>query len=169
MKNIIIVLFALMLSFTSKADELSSRASIEKLMELTEVSKMMDSMQEQINLMFQGMSKQMNISGDEQVYFESYMKKVHTLLNEKMNWNTFKEPMINIYSRHFTEKEVQGLITFYRSDIGRSMTKKMPLVMQDSMIISQQLMKDFMPEVQSLAMELRASITQSRQKDQAVH
>jgi hypothetical protein len=94
------------------------------------------------------------------------MNKVSALLHEKMNWHSFKEPMIDIYSHNFTEAEIQGLITFYRSDIGRSMTKKMPLIIQNSIVLSQQLMQDFIPEVQSLAKELSVSIEQSRQKKQ---
>ncbi|MBA6382650.1 DUF2059 domain-containing protein [Colwellia sp. BRX10-6] len=166
MRRITMLLLVLMLSFTSKANDLSSRASIEKLMELTEVSKMIESMQSQVTLMFEGMSKKMNISNKEKVHFDKYMDKVNALLDEKMNWHSFKEPMIDIYSRNFTEAEIQGLITFYRSDIGRSMTKKMPLIIQDSIILSQQLMQDFIPEVKSLAKELSASIEQSRQKEQ---
>ncbi len=44
------------------ADDASSRKSLEKLMELTEVSKMMGSMKGQMGNMFNGMSKQMGIS-----------------------------------------------------------------------------------------------------------
>lgn len=43
------------------------------------------------------------------------------------------ELIVPIYQRHFTEAEVQGLITFYRSPAGRSFVEKLPRVTQESM------------------------------------
>jgi hypothetical protein len=162
MKNYALVLLLLITSLTANANETSSRESVEKLMELTEVSKMMDAMQQQVNNMFKGMSQQLGVSAEEKPKFDKYMTKVSELMNEYMNWSTFKEPMIDIYTKHFSEHEVQGLIKFYQSEIGQSMTKKMPLVMQDSMAVSQVLMKDLMPKIQSLAMQMKSDIEQSR-------
>ncbi|GAA6205351.1 DUF2059 domain-containing protein [Thalassotalea sp. SU-HH00458] len=162
MKIYSLALLLILTSIPSYANNTSSRASVEKLMELTEVSKMMDAMQHQVNNMFRGMSQQLGISEKEKPKFNKYMNKVSELMSEYMKWSTFKEPMIDIYTKHFSEKEVQGLIEFYQSDIGKSMTKKMPLVMQDSMVVSQTLMKDLMPKIQKLAMDMKSEIQQSR-------
>jgi hypothetical protein len=126
---------------------------------------MIDAMKEQIGGMFEGMSKQLGISENERPAFEKYMKKVGALLAEEMKWSTFKEPMIDIYTKHFSEHEVQGLIAFYSSDIGRSMTEKMPLVTQDSMLISQDMIKGLMPKIQDLAIEMKSDIKKSRSSE----
>jgi hypothetical protein len=163
MKIYILILILLFTSLQSQANNSSSRESVEKLMELTEVSKMMEAMQHQVQNMFNGMSKQLGVSEKEKPKFDKYMTQVSELMAEYMTWSTFKEPMIDIYTKHFSEHEVQGLITFYQSEIGQSMTKKMPLVMQDSMLVSQELMKDLMPKIQSLAMKMKSEIETSRQ------
>lgn len=163
MKKVYVLILTTLFMFNVSATELASKKSVEKLMELTEVSKMMDVMQGQIGNMFNGMSKQMNISEKEKPAFDKYMTKVGDLLAKDMNWDVFKEPMIEIYSKHFTEEEVKGLISFYQSDLGKSMTKKMPLIMSDSMLVSQELMKSFMPKIQALAMEMKKDIQKSRQ------
>jgi hypothetical protein len=164
MKKVYILILTTLFMFNVSATELASKKSVEKLMELTEVSKMMDAMQGQIGDMFNGMSKQMDISEKEKPAFDKYMKKVGDLLVKEMNWEAIKEPMIEIYSKHFTEEEVKGLISFYQSNLGKSMTKKMPLIMQDSMLVSQDLMKDFMPKIQALAIEMKKDIKKSRQE-----
>jgi len=164
MKTFILLCFISLVTFGSHAEQRSSKESVEKLMELTEVSKMIDAIQGQIGNMFNGMSKQMGISEKEKPAFDKYMIKVGALMEKDMNWKSIKEPMIEIYIKHFTEEEVKGLINFYQSDLGKSMTKKMPLIMQDSMLISQTLMKDFMPKIQKLAIEMKKDIQKSRQE-----
>ncbi len=163
MKKVYVLVLTALFMLNVSATELASKKSVEKLMELTEVSKMMGAMQGQISNMFNGMSKQMNISEKERPAFDQYMKKVGDLLAKDMNWDVFKEPMIEIYTKHFTEEEVKGLISFYQSNLGKSMTKKMPLIMQDSMLVSQELMKNFMPKIQALAIEMKNDIQKSRQ------
>lgn len=162
MKIYSIILLLLLTPLHIQANDTSSRESVEKLMELTEVSKMMEAMQHQVNNIFKGMSKQLGVSDEEKPKFDKYMAQVSELMAEYMKWSTFKEPMIDIYTKHFSEREVQGLIKFYQSEVGQSMTKKMPLVMQDSMLVSQELMKSLMPKIQSLAMQMKSEIEESR-------
>ena len=82
-----------------------------------------------------------------------------------MTWEQFKEPMINVYLTHFNQTEIDGLIEFYQSDVGKSMTQKMPLVMRDSMMAGQQAMRDIMPQVQAIAEEMQSEIQQVRQQE----
>jgi hypothetical protein len=164
MKKVCVVVLSLVFMFNVSASEIASKKSVEELMELTEVSKMMDAMYSQITSMFDNIPKQMGMSEEEKPLFKKHMDKVVKLLKSEMNWDKFKEPMIDIYAKRFTEEEIQGLIKFYRSELGQTMVKKMPLIMQDSMNISQEILKSFMPKVQALAMDMQNEIKQSRQK-----
>ncbi|WP_339773341.1 DUF2059 domain-containing protein [uncultured Paraglaciecola sp.] len=155
------------LTFGAHAENKASRESVEQLMVLTDVSKMMEAMQEQVSNMFNNMATQMNISEQERPAFQKYMGKLDILFKEQMTWQQFKDPMINVYLKHFNQKEINGLIAFYQSDVGRSMTQKMPLVMQDSMLVGQQMMQGVMPKVQAIAEELQGEIQQAREQDDA--
>jgi hypothetical protein len=165
MKVQIILLTLLCITFGTHAESKASRESVEKLMVLTDVSKMMDAMQGQVSNMFNNMASQMDISEQERPAFEKYMGKIDSLLKENMTWEQFKEPMINVYLTHFNQTEVDGLIEFYQSDVGKSMTQKMPLVMQDSMMAGQQVMRNIMPQVQAIAQEMQGEIQQIRQQE----
>lgn len=48
------------------------------------------------------------------------------------------EQIIPIYQRHLTADEVDFLIDFYSSPMGRSFVAKQPAIMQESMIVGQQ-------------------------------
>ncbi|ROI07416.1 DUF2059 domain-containing protein [Kaistella haifensis] len=52
-----------------------------------------------------------------------------------VNYNELIEKLIPLYTKHFTEQEIESLITFYRNTTGKKMIDKMPLILQESMEI----------------------------------
>ena len=54
-------------------------------------------------------------------------------INVINNWQTMQKIMVGIYQKHFSEEELQATLRFYQSPEGRSMTQKMPLMMNDVM------------------------------------
>lgn len=157
--NKVVVLFlGLAFSLNVFASEPATTASVEKLLKITEASKMVDAVYAQIDSMSSNMATQMGITEKDRPAFDKYMKKVSSLIREEMNWEKMKGPMIEVYLKHFTEREIQGMIEFYSSDIGKSSIKKMPLVMQDSMGVSQKMMEGVFPKIKVLADELATEI-----------
>ncbi len=47
-----------------------------------------------------------------------------------------------------------SLLIFYRTDLGQLMLSKMPLLMQESMLLSRQEIQAIMPEIKSLTVEM---------------
>lgn len=47
------------------------------------------------------------------------------------------DKMAPVYSKHFTEQEINDLLHFYQSDTGKKMIDKMPAILQESMEIGQ--------------------------------
>uniref|UniRef100_UPI0025EC2256 DUF2059 domain-containing protein n=1 Tax=uncultured Alteromonas sp. TaxID=179113 RepID=UPI0025EC2256 len=86
------------------------------------------------------------------------MEKLKVLLREEVNWDTLKEPMIDLYMAHYTEQELQDMLAFYQSETGQSVVKKMPEVMAASMQITQQLMKDVYPKLFEMTKESEESL-----------
>ncbi len=46
--------------------------------------------------------------------------------------------MIPVYQRHFSNADIQGLLTFYRSPLGQKVLREMPATMQEGMQIGKQ-------------------------------
>jgi uncharacterized protein len=46
--------------------------------------------------------------------------------------------VIPIYDRNFTQEDINGLLAFYRSDLGQRVLAKMPVVLQESMLAGQE-------------------------------
>lgn len=157
-KKIAVLVMGLIFSLGAFASEPAKRDSVEKLLELTEASKMVDTMYAQMENMFAGMANQMGVTEKNRPAYDKYMKKVFAVINEDMSWKKMKEPLVQIYIKHLTEEEVQGMIDFYSTDIGKSMIKKMPIIMQDSMGLGQQMMVNALPKIKVLAEEMAAEV-----------
>ncbi|MBM7073171.1 DUF2059 domain-containing protein [Shewanella sp. 202IG2-18] len=128
MKNIIAVAMLSGLSFISYAEPAKTK-DIDQLMQLMNVDSTLDSIYAQTRQMMVGMNKQLGIKPSEQALFDDHLNDVMNVMQKKMNWGTMKDPMSKIYLDNYTEKEIKDMITFYESETGRSMVKKMPKVM----------------------------------------
>jgi hypothetical protein len=62
------------------------------------------------------------------------------------------EKMIPIYSKHFTEEDIDDLLTFYHSRVGRKTIREMPALMAESMEMAVEESKTSVPEIQKRTM-----------------
>ncbi len=165
MKKIITLAVGMLLSFGVYAEE-SKRESVEELLRVTNMDSIVDSMYGQMTQMIEGMGKQLGVKPDEQPIFNAYMNKMFSAMREEMSWKKMKDPMIDIYLKHYTEKEIQDMLAFYESDTGRSMVSKTPAVMADSMQFSQSMVKSFLPTMQSITQEFKRDLEDHRNPQQ---
>ena len=157
-KKIFVLALGFIFSLGAFASEPAKKESVEKLLELTDASKMVDTMYAQMEGMFASMATQMGVTEKNKPAYDRYMKKVFAVISEDMSWKKMKEPLVQIYIKHLTEEEVQGMIDFYRTDVGKSMIKKMPIIMQDSMGLGQKMMVGSLPKIKALAEEMAAEV-----------
>jgi hypothetical protein len=162
MKIRTIVLLALLAPALVSAEEGVKRETVERLLKVMQAEKIIDVMYAQIDKMFQGLGKDLGVEESEQAIFDKYMSKVAAAMKEEMSWQKMKEPMIDVYLKHYTEKEMSDLMAFYSSESGQSIIGKMPAVMQDSMLISRSMLNDFLPKMQQISMELQQELEESR-------
>jgi hypothetical protein len=140
----------------------SKRESVEELFVLINAESLIDTIYSQMDQMFQGMGQQLGVKPSEQELFDKFMSKVASLVKAEMTWDKMKEPMIKIYLKHYSEKEIQDQIAFYKSDSGQSIIRKQPAVATDSMVLRQEAIKNLMPKLRKIAEELEAELTALR-------
>ena len=133
---------------------------------LMNADSVLDSIYSQLYQVMQGTAQQIGVKPSERELLDKYTKKLVAIMKEDLNWDTMKGPMIDLYLKHYSEKEIKDMVAFYRSDSGQSMIKKMPAVMRDSMLITQGMMKNFIPKMQALSEELKQEIQLARNREQ---
>jgi len=163
MKNLLLTIVLICTPQLSFGEEQADRASIEELLQVSNVESMVNSMYDQMDLMLQQMSAQLQIEESERPIMDKFMSKVTDLVQEEVSWEQMKDPIFEIYQKHFSEKEVLDLTAFYKTESGQAMVEKMPALMQDSMQVSQGMIESVLPKVMELAEEFQQELMENRQ------
>lgn len=158
---LLILFIALCVPGYSVGSEGSHRAAIEEMLRLSKVDEMMEPMFDQIEGMLKNQFMQMSVTEEQLPILEKYQKELFNLMKEEMAWSKMRDDFVDIYARVYTEEEILEINKFYSSPAGRKMIEKMPLLMQETMTITQKNMQSLLPKVQEItkkmAEEVRAS------------
>lgn len=163
-KSIAFIILLSIIPIQAHAENSAKQEKIEKIFELMDAEKMIDSLYTQIDQLYAKMAEDLNVEKEDRPVFERYMQKLSALMREEMTWEKMKGPITEIYVTHYTEDEIDALLAFYSSEAGRSILKKMPAVLRDSMQISQNMLVRFMPRMRALVQEMSAELIAEREK-----
>ncbi|MFO1450661.1 MAG: DUF2059 domain-containing protein [Opitutaceae bacterium] len=129
-----------------------SQASIERLLSVTEVEKLLGTMYQQMDgMMKAGMDQALRgktLPPEAQKLAETLRAKLMANMKQELGWDAMKDLYIQVYAESFTQEEIDGLIAFYESPAGRAFVAKMPIVMQKSMTMMQSRMGPIMQNMQ---------------------
>lgn len=117
----------------SDSSAVSMRADIKRLMEITEVRKMGVQIMNHIRLTL--------TKRGSKVPWDTFMAE--------FDMNEFIEMVIPIYERHFTHDEIEQLIAFYESPIGKKLIKVQPQITIESMTAGQEWAKELIERVKA--------------------
>jgi hypothetical protein len=123
----------------------AKRADIEKLMRITgppDVTKQMS------NFFIHQMSQTIKASRPD-LPAKTYRilgEEINKVIEEQMTAKGgFLDMVIPIYAKHFSHKDIKGLLKFYQTDLGKKTIKIWPLVLQESMTLAQDWSKSLGP------------------------
>ncbi len=149
--------FAVVLLFSfplAHADEATKRAKIEEMLTLLNMNRMMNSMMDQSvaqsQQMVKGMLGNQPLSEADQKAIQDFSGKVMSLIRDNFGWEKMKPTYIELYASAYTEEEVDGILAFYRSPVGRSMLAKTPELLAKSMQIASTRMQALQPQMRDL-------------------
>ncbi|HEX7038232.1 MAG TPA: DUF2059 domain-containing protein [Pseudomonadales bacterium] len=141
-------------SWAADAESMASEASVRELLEITQTRNLMDDTMLQMDAFMQrGMDVALGgqVPTPEQKAVLDEMKgELVDLFQREMRWDIMEPLFVDVYRQSFTEQEVAGMIAFYRAPAGQALITKMPLVMQHSMQLTQDILASMMPEIQAI-------------------
>ena len=71
--------------------------------------------------------------------FVRISQKMRKRIKEEINFDAYlKDSIYTIYDKHFTEAELKDLVAFYTSPTGKKTMEVMPLIVADSLRVSQE-------------------------------
>ena len=130
----------------------ATEASVERLFAAMNVERsigasyaMMD------NMMKQGMAQALpaDPTPQQRQAAEAARASFSAVMREEVSWEKMKPDLVKTYSETFTEAEVLGIVAFYESPAGQAFVAKMPLLMQKSMLATQERMRLLIPRMKA--------------------
>ncbi len=99
------------------------------------------------------------LNAEQQKIRDETRAKVVALMQQQLDWSTTLEPiMVESYRDTFTQQEVDALLKFYGTTIGKSVADKLPAASRQMMQLIQQRMREMMPQIQEIARDSAARI-----------
>jgi hypothetical protein len=172
MKPVVTVVFAVFASQVALAqDAKPSEASIRQLFEVMHSSKLLDAYLTQIDATVRA-SMQQAFAGQQptpkqQKIMDELGRNIAALVKEELNWATFEPMMIEVYRNTFSQHEVDGMLTFYRSEAGQAVIAKLPTAMQQTMTSMQSHVKTLTPKIVQLEKDSAAQLKAAGEPEQA--
>ena len=143
-----------------------SEASLRDLLEVTRARDTVDTMLTQLDGVMKASMQQATEGQELNQAQRDLMDQMSTefiaLFKDEMAWDKLEPGVLDVYRASFTQVEVDGMLDFYRSDVGKAVIAKMPVVMQNSMQISQGRLGAIMPRMQALQKEYVAKIAAAK-------
>ncbi len=144
--------------FARAQDAPPSEESIRELMKLTQVGTMVDSLTQSLDdstreAVRHAMAGQ-GLSDKQEKMITQMMSEMVAIMKEEINPEALEPTYIEIYQKTLTQQEVDGMLAFYKTDAGKALITKMPIIMRQASEIMMQRMQKIFPKLQQAQEEM---------------
>ena len=155
-------LIILLLSSTSVMAVPASEESIKQLFSVTQVQKQLDAVNKQLDIMMnnsiqQCMKGKSPTPGTQQA-INNMKNKMLALFQEEITWEKLEPMYLRLYKESFSEEEIVGMLSFYKTPAGQAFINKMPVLAQKTMQEFQTFMSSYQLKMKNIQKEFEAEI-----------
>jgi hypothetical protein len=148
------LLAIVMLGPQAAAAAAPTEASVRELLLAMESKSLLDGMWNQLDTMTKT-SVQRMLGGapptaEQRQIIGDLEARTLALFNAEVTWDALEPVFVDAYVHTFTQHEIDGMLAFYRSDVGRAVVTKMPGVVQSTMQAVQGRMAGLQVKLQQL-------------------
>ncbi len=140
------------------ADAASHAASAETFLKLAHADKLGTPVYMQVQQMFAQRFEQTKAPASKKALLETYQAKANTALDQAIGWDKLKPDMVKLYTANFSESELNDLVKFYQSPLGKKVLEKMPQLTQQSAQMTQAKLESAVPVVNKLLEDMTAQL-----------
>lgn len=141
------------------ADAKSHAEDAERFLLLARADKLAVPVYAQVQQMFAQRFAESKAPQSEKAVLETYQAQANTALEQAVGWDKLKPDMVKLYTRTFNEQEMQDLIRFYESPLGKKVLEQMPTLTAQSAQLTQSKLETAVPKVNQLLAEMTTKLT----------
>jgi uncharacterized protein len=94
-------------------------------------------------------------------------REISALVKQELRWPAVEPMMIEVYRNTFSQREVDGMLAFYRSDVGQAVIDKLPTATHQTMTSIQRLAQTLTPKLVQLEKDTAAQLKAAGEPEQA--
>jgi len=132
----------------------AKRAKVEELMATMHIDSMMDQMtamaKAQVEQGVQALPGADTMTPAQKKISADYQQKSMDLVMGTVSYKALEPEIVKLYVDTFTDEEIDGISTFYKSSAGQAMVKKSPQLMSAMMQFMQGKIADLQPKLKTL-------------------
>ena len=152
MKPILVLAIVWLAAGSIAAAQETKEAKIQRILAATNSTAMMDQIFTQIRAMTASQLPP-GTTPEQRAKSEEVTAKVMELA--KASIDKIRPQLVTSYAETYSDQEIDGILAFYESPVGRAMLQKTPALMTKMMGLIQAQMADMMPEIQRITREAR--------------
>lgn len=140
----------------------ASDSSIKQLLDVTQSRKLVDGMRAQIDALMNN-SIQQALQGKtptpkQQQAIVNMKNKLVAVMQGELVWEKVEPIYLRLYKESFSEEEIVGMLSFYKTPAGQAVIYKMPVLMQKNMLEVQKMVARAAPQMQKIQEEFVTEI-----------
>jgi len=140
------------------AENASHRQSAERFLQLANADRLAVPVYAQVQQMFAQRFAEAQATASKQALLERYQAQANAALDRAIGWEKLKPDLVLLYTEHFSESELEQLIEFYQSPLGKKMLGKLPELNLRSAQLTQLKLEAAVPEVNKLLADMTAEL-----------
>jgi hypothetical protein len=152
--NTLIGLAAVLLAAgTAWADDASRLAKADELLKITKGDQNFKPLLARAQAILKGDAIRQEPAGADKAARAAIEQKVSQILAEQMSWDKLRPQIVKLYADKFTEEELDGILSFYKSPLGQAWTAKSADVTAEAVKVSQQALQDAQAQIRKVIEE----------------
>ncbi len=142
-------------SLQARADDTSKRAKVQELFTVMHVDRVSEqitgTVRRQLEASMHNLPGAAEATPAQKKLLNDYETNVMALVDGSVNWKVLQPQMVDLYSSTYTEPEIDGILSFYKSPVGQTMLAKSPELTEKSMAITQTKLQALQPKISEIS------------------
>jgi hypothetical protein len=156
-----LALAAILAACTPRADDRDPQKAARELLALTRTDQAAADTRDQIQRMVAGQLRDLKIPDSMKEAADRYQKQVVDLVYAELDPAKLESTYVGIYTATFTPEELDGLVAFFKTPVGRAYAAKLPSITSKMMDVGRAKLKDLTPQLQKLHDDFQTQLTQA--------
>ena len=137
-------------------------ASVKQLLDVMHTKSLLDSITAKMNVVLE-QEIQQSLQGKtptpaQRQAITHYKNRMQAIYRKAIAWQSMEPKYIQIYRESLSEEDVTAMLAFYKTPAGQEIVRKMPAIMNNTMLAVRETLQTMIPEIQQATNEFKAQI-----------